>query len=630
MGKIALLVSHEEMLYQAHNILQEKQYEISQMKVIRTEEAVSEARRAKAEGVSVIIARGLQASLIRQYTDIPVAEIVITAQEMGLLITRAKQILKKPNPLIAVVGFKNMFCDMTYFDSIYEIRLRTFFAERAGELEEAAREAVRQGAQLVIGGDTAVEAAAKAGVPFLFLSMTEDSLRGAFLVAERMDYAMESQKRNRAQMETVLDNSFNGVARLDGEGRIVDANPIMADLLQRKKEDLLGSQASQVFRDLDRQILDRVLKEGGDPYSLFLKGNQAPMFAVVAPVVVEGKTEGAILTCHPMKASAPLQKEREGEKERRGKIWTAAAAFDRLTGRSGAMAECIRLAKLFALSEKPVMLWGEAGTEKRMLAQSIHNAGRGDGPFVEAGCDGGGGERGAEALFGERGAAVQARGGTLFIQDIEAMPRDAQYRLERLIRGRVRIDRDGTARPCPQVRVIVSAARGPRELLEEGLLRAELCYLLEGLNLRVPPFRERPEDLALTLDACMKECCRRYSRYHVLTGEAKKLLLSWPWRGNLYQIEGFCERLVLTAGKRSLDQEDVWRVLGEMGQTETGALAEADLPARRPQAGALPQEAMELRAALERLGGSREKTAKALGISKTTLWRKMKKYGLQG
>ena len=81
MGKIVLLVAREEMLFQAHNILQEKKYEIASMKVIRTEDSVSEAREAIAKGASIIIARGRQASLIRQYTDIPVAEITVTAQE---------------------------------------------------------------------------------------------------------------------------------------------------------------------------------------------------------------------------------------------------------------------------------------------------------------------------------------------------------------------------------------------------------------------------------------------------------------------------------------------------------------------------------------------------------------------
>ena len=198
MGKIALLVSREEMLYQAHNILQEKKYQIDEMRVIRSESAVMEARRSIADGASIIIARGLQASLIKQYTDIPVVEIVLTAQEMALLVTRARQVVKKAQPVIAVVGFKNMFCDMSYFDELYDIKLRTYYGKTGleRELKELAIQAVADGADLIIGGDTAVETAAGEGVLSLFLSMTEDSLKNAFSMAESVAYAMEVEKKS--------------------------------------------------------------------------------------------------------------------------------------------------------------------------------------------------------------------------------------------------------------------------------------------------------------------------------------------------------------------------------------------------------------------------------------------------
>ena len=125
MGKIALLVSREEMIHQAHNILQEKKFEIQEMRVIHTGDTVMEARRSIADGATIIIARGLQASIIKQYTDTPVVEIVLTAQEMALLIMRAKQIAGKEKPVVAVVGFRNMFCDMSYFDELYNIELKT-------------------------------------------------------------------------------------------------------------------------------------------------------------------------------------------------------------------------------------------------------------------------------------------------------------------------------------------------------------------------------------------------------------------------------------------------------------------------------------------------------------------------
>ena len=99
MSKIALLVPREEMLYLAHNILQEKKYAIGDMRVIQTENTVTEARNAISSGATILIARGLQASLIKQYTDVPVVEIAATAQEMALLVVRARQILKKGTPL---------------------------------------------------------------------------------------------------------------------------------------------------------------------------------------------------------------------------------------------------------------------------------------------------------------------------------------------------------------------------------------------------------------------------------------------------------------------------------------------------------------------------------------------------
>ena len=90
MGKIILMVSKDEMLHQAHNILQEKKYPIDEIKVIKTENAVIEARTAIANGAEIIIARGLQASLIKQYTEIPVVEIVMTGQESKAIHTGGK------------------------------------------------------------------------------------------------------------------------------------------------------------------------------------------------------------------------------------------------------------------------------------------------------------------------------------------------------------------------------------------------------------------------------------------------------------------------------------------------------------------------------------------------------------
>lgn len=622
MGKIALLVSREEMLYQAHNILQEKQYGIGEMRVIRTADAVSEARQSIAGGASIIIARGLQASLIKQYTDIPVVEIVITAQEMALLVIKAKQILKKDNPVIAVVGFQNMFCDMSYFDMIYGIELRTYYVDKGAELEAAAMQAVQDGVDLMIGGDTAVAVAGAAGMPSLFLSITEDSLRNAFVMAESMDYAMGTQKRSKAQLETLLDNSFSGVIRLDRDGMITDANPIMEDILGKPKTEVLGVSLGAVFRELDGESVRQVLEDGSGSYSLFLQKNRSPVFAVIAPVVIDGRSDGAIMTCHRVKKQQTA--EQESQRKRHSKGFIALGEFDDIIQRSKAMQECIHLAKLCALSEKPVLIMGEAGTEKRLVAQSIHNAGmRGDGPFVDISCDGIQDEAQLEMIFGDRGAVAQAGGGSILIEDVCYLTRANQYRLYQLIRYKLRMGKDVTQYPNVDVRVMVTAKTSLEQLMREGRLREDLYYMLEGLTVSVPPLRKRKEDLEWKLDESIQECCRHYSRYHVLTQGAKKILMEYPWEGNLFQVENFCERLILTANKRSLDELAVSRLLKELYPELANVFCGA------AGGGRLPEEAVKIQEALRQMAGSREKTARELGISKATLWRKMKKYGLE-
>ncbi|MGL5433862.1 MAG: PrpR N-terminal domain-containing protein [Lachnospiraceae bacterium] len=624
MGEIALLVSREEMLYQAHNLLQEKPYDIGIMRVIKTEEAVSQARQSVAQGASIIIARGLQASLIKQYTDIPVAELVITAQEMALLVIRAKQILKKSNPVIGVVGFENMFCNMSYFDTIYEIELRTYFAQKGSELEMVVGQAVEDELDLIIGGDTAVGAAGNAGIPSLFLSITEDSMRNAFDMAERMSFAMGAEKRNAAQMETLLDYSFNGITRMDANGVITDINPIMEDILGRKKEEVRGLLVGQVYRELDQESLRQVLKDGKESYSFLMRINGTSIFAIVAPVTIDNRVDGAILTCHRMKKRQTVEEETKRKRHSQGLI--ALGEFDDIIQDSKAMQDCIHLTKLYALSEKPVLIFGEAGTEKRLLAQSIHNAGSRRGkPFIDISCDGIAEAEQLEMVFGDKGAAARVEGGSMLIEDIDCLTRSNQYRLYQLIRYRLRMGQAVMQSPNLDIRVMVTAREPLIKLVNQGKFREDLYYLLEGLTVRIPPLRERREDLKIKIEAGIREASEHYSRYHILTQGAMKLLLEYPWEGNLFQVESYCERLILTATKRSLDEIVIRRVLDELYPCRNSDTSDEE----GQEEGLGDISAVQITRTLRQMRGNREKTAKELGISKATLWRRMKKYGIQ-
>ncbi|MEY8339254.1 PrpR N-terminal domain-containing protein [Lachnospiraceae bacterium 62-35] len=630
MGKIVLLVSREEMLYQAHNILQEQQFKIEGMKVIRTEDAVTEARHAIRDGAEIIIARGLQASLIKQYTDIPVVEIVMTAQEMALLVMKAKQIVKKPHPVIGVIGTKNMFCDMSYFDMLYDIELRTYYEKWGKNFRRAAERAIEDKVDLIIGGNTAIGVAEENKTPSLFLSMTEDAMRSAFIMAEHIDYAMETEKRNAAQIETLLDYSSNGVMRLDGQGAVISANPMMEQIMNQGERELSGRPLWEIFPEISEAALKGVMEKGEENCSWFLQAGQTAVLATLAPVVVDGCAEGAVFTCYRMKKRPETGKEiRTNRKEKKALI--ALGDFCDILQRSPKMQECIRKARLYSLSERPVVIRGEAGTEIQLLAQGIHNTSlRSSGPFLAVSCMGMDREEQKHWIFGENGAVSMVNGGTLFLEDGEFLSMDSQYRLYQIIRRRIMLSDSFIHKEHVDIRVILGTSRPLNSLAEQGIFRKDLCYLLEGLTLEVPPLRERKEDLKEKISLCLDGACERYSRYHVLTEGGWKCLLEYPWPGNSLQVESFAERLVLTAGKRSLDEGSVGELLDELYSSpveEWGARAR-----ERPSYStlALCKEAEEIQAALEKYGGSREKTAACLGISKSTLWRKMKKYRIKG
>ena len=630
MGKIVLLVPREEMLYLAHNILQEKKYAIAQMRVIQTENTVVEARNSIAAGADIIIARGLQASLIKQYTDVPVVEIVATAQEMALLVVKARQIVKKARPIIAVVGFQNMFCDMSYFETIYDIKLRTYFAANGSGLKEKAMEAVEDGADLMIGGDIAVETAKEADIPSLFLSITEDSLRTAFSMAESLDFAMGAEKRSNAQIETLLDYSFNGVVNMDRKGVITTVNPVMRDILGADGEQVAGRHITQVFSDIDRDKLSQVLEGKEESYSSFMQAGKTSIFAILAPVRVGNETEGAILTCHKVKQQSRSERrpQRDGANRVQGLI--ARRSFSSILQESGAMKECVHLARLYSQSEQPVLLYGETGTERRALAESIHNTGIcSEGPFLALSCAGLTWEEQEEMLFGSKGAVFLAEGGTLYLEDVETLSLKSQYGLYQLIRYKTG-SRDFARTMGFHIRVIASSILTPEDLGHlafSGGFRQDLYYLFTGLVLRVPPLRERPEDLEQAIRDTVREACDQYSRYHVVTQGGMQCLKAYPWQGNLLQLETFLKRLILTAEKRSIDEILVRKLLRELFPSSAPVRM---MPDGQGIGGPVAcEEERQIRLALTAQGGSRERAAACLGISKATLWRKMKKYNIE-
>lgn len=631
MSKIAILLPKEYMLEQARNVIREDELDIDILKVIKTSDSVYEARQAVEQGAEVVLARGVQAAFIRQYTNIPVAELTLTGQEIGLMIASAKKkVPDKKCPQIALIGFKNMFSDTTYADELYDIRLKFYDITAIEQAAEKVDLAIQEGADVLLGGDTVNALAAQKGIPAQFIDSTEESIRSAIGVAKKMILTAEAEKNFTAQFETVLDNSYNGILEIDENKEIMIVNRAGEELFHKKASQLEGTALEKVIPELEQRYIDDVLSGKRDSFmtSVYVAG--VPMMLTAAPIQYENKIRGAIISLY---RNASVRKNDADELHSyylKGYVAHAHFSDIRITGKE--MEYCVELSKMYALSKNPVLICGEDGTDKEKLAQCIHNnSSYKAGPFVAVNCSGMTEQMQVDRLFGnpdaedesmKKGALAISNHGTIVISEIEKLSLLCQYRLYRAIRYDSLIQNDLERSQTLDNRIIAITGADLYQYVEQGRFRQDLYYLLNSLTVEIPPLRKRPQDIRAIVEDCRVRFTKRYARFPKIAEDAMEALAGFGWQGNEIQLESFCERLFLTSPKKTITSDYVYFLLDTLYPvkeriSEDGTTVIYQHP-----------EAARLTELLEKHQGNRSAVAKELGISTTTLWRRMKKYGV--
>lgn len=631
MSKIAILLPKEYMLEQARNVIREDELDIDILKVIKTSDSVYEARQAVEQGAEVVLARGVQAAFIRQYTNIPVAELTLTGQEIGLMIASAKKkVPDKKCPQIALIGFKNMFSDTTYADELFDIRLNFYDITAIEQAAEKVDLAIQEGADVLLGGDTVNALAAQKGIPAQFIDSTEESIRSAIGVAKKMILTAEAEKNFTAQFETVLDNSYNGILEIDENKEIMIVNRAGEELFHKKASQLEGTALEKVIPELEQRYIDDVLSGKRDSFmtSVYVAG--VPMMLTAAPIQYENKIRGAIISLY---RNASVRKNDADELHSyylKGYVAHAHFSDIRITGKE--MEYCVELSKMYALSKNPVLICGEDGTDKEKLAQCIHNnSSYKAGPFVAVNCSGMTEQMQVDRLFGnpdaedesmKKGALAIGDHGTIVISEIEKLSLLCQYRLYRAIRYDSLIQNDLERSQTLDNRIIAVTGADLYQYVEQGRFRQDLYYLLNSLTVEIPPLRKRPQDIRAIVEDCRVRFTKRYARFPKIAEDAMEALAGFGWQGNEIQLESFCERLFLTSPKKTITSDYVYFLLDTLYPvkeriSEDGTTVIYQHP-----------EAARLTELLEKHQGNRSAVAKELGISTTTLWRRMKKYGV--
>ncbi len=318
--------------------------------------------------------------------------------------------------------------------------------------------------------------------------------------------------------------------------------------------------------------------------------------------------------------------------------------FSGLVARSMAMLRIFQLVEHLAESEATVLITGESGTGKELVARAVHvHSPRRQGPFVAVNCGALPGELLESELFGHvRGAftgAIRDRvgrfelasGGTIFLDEVADLPLHLQVKLLRILQEKT-FERVGesTARTS-DARVIAATNRNLRSAALEGQFRDDLYYRLRVVPIQIPPLRERREDIEPLALHLMGRVGRRHARSVRLSPNAMRALLRYDWPGNVRELENALEYAVAVCRGQTIHPQDLpLEVTGSEAFSEAVPVRQLGAPAEKQNAApAEPSSERErILTALEFHQWRRAEAAAALGISRTTLWRKMRELGL--
>lgn len=310
---------------------------------------------------------------------------------------------------------------------------------------------------------------------------------------------------------------------------------------------------------------------------------------------------------------------------------------------SPAMLRIFRMADTLQHSEATVLITGESGTGKEVVARAIHqNSTRSSGPFVAVNCGAIPTDLLESELFGHvRGAftgAIRDRvgrfelasHGTLFLDEIGDLPPSVQVKLLRVLQER-QYQRLGesTTRPT-HARIVAATNVDLREALRRGRLREDLYYRLCVVPIEVPPLRDRREDIPPLCQHLLTRITAQNGLVRRISPQAMRVLLDYPWPGNVRELANVIEYAVTVAGRETILPEDLpGEVKGVPSQGQTSAAIQLQSGPVAPGEGSLEQPEVErLRSVLDAHQWKREEAARALGISRATLWRRMRELHL--
>ena len=596
------------------------------------QETVKCAQTLAAAGAEIIITRKGTRRIVEEVTNLKVVSLNNSLSDyLWMLKERG---LHTPG-LIAFFSYDPMSSDILQMCEMLEVQTKNYIFKSFADCRGCVERALKDGAVFSVGGAWTDPWAKRLGLPHVIVENSVETILNALESATQLRRVQVEEAEKQCLFKTqsemyqaVLDFTHDAILAIDENGRIQVLNPPAERIMGCRAADSVGQPVEAV---LPNTLLPDVLESGEKQLDQIMQIHQTLCNTNRIPILVDGQRRGVVATFQDVKQLQNSEQKIRLKLHEKGLV--AKYAFNDILGDSPAIRSTIQIARSYAASRASVLILGETGTGKELFAQSIHNASdRRDGPFVAINCAAVINSLLESELFGyeagsftgasrggREGVFELAHGGTLFLDEIGEIPRETQVELLRVLQEK-EIRRVGGSRVIPvDVRIIAATNKDLLQETVEGRFREDLYYRLDVLDLKLPPLRERGDDvkiLGLHLfrqlpggkDPIMQ------SQFLYLLEQAGP----YQWYGNIRELQNFVERaniLMRNAGASSVTVSDILRRRAE--------------PAPEPCQETESRDRRAIEAALHNHPGSMADAARSLGCSRQTLWRKMKKYGIQ-
>lgn len=590
-------------------------------------------------GTDIIITGRFIKDLLESKTNIPVIQLHLTPSD--ILSAVKKSIPFSARIAIAMFDLADLKYDYSTLQDLLNIKLEYITYRTPAELQQKIKEFSNIGGA-VIGTGFAVTFAKKYSLPGTLIYSENSIIESIERAIEIIRYKREEEKRNQ-EFKAIINSVRDGIIATNAQDHITIVNDSARNLLQLPHKNLIGKKLSHsVPHDSFHELTDQENFQ-----DKIIKFEHTRLNTNKTSIYQKGLKIGNVLTFQDITDIQKIEQKYRFENEAKGQV--AKAHFEDIICANDAMRRTIEQAKKFSLTESTILIIGETGTGKELLAQSIHNhSKRKTYPFVAINCAAlpetllesqlFGYEDGAftgASKNGKKGLFEVAHNGTVFLDEINSISLHFQARLLRVLQEK-EVVRVGGNKVIPiNIRVIAAANEDLIHLVKNNKFRADLYYRLNVLKVHVPPLRNRMEDIPLLTEQFLLN--RNAELFRTIEPFMRKLsgeLQKYHFPGNIRELYNILERFsILCEPGELLNPESSTQIILECIEDRSSERLENAQKIELEMKGSYKESMMEaekviMKKYLETFHGDISTLASKLGMGRTTFYRKLKELNI--